>query len=257
VDLAAAGELPRLVTWDDLRGVLHNHTTASDGTGTLAEMAAGAADRGWGWLGIADHSPAAHYANGLDAARLAEQGRAIDAANAAGSGPRLLKGIEADILPDGALDVPAGAAAGLDYVVASVHSSFRLAEEVQTERLVRAVSDPACRVLGHPTGRLLLARPGYAVDLERVLAACAEHGVAVEINASPYRLDLDWRWARRALEMGIMLVVNPDAHAVAGLDDARWGVMMARKAGATAADLLNTMEADELLAWMAEGKARR
>ena len=129
--------------------------------------------------------------------------------------------------------------AGLDYVVASVHSSFRLTEEAQTERILAAVRHPACRVLGHPTGRLLLARPGYPVDLERVLDGCAENGVAVEINASPYRLDLDWRWARRALDRGIKLVINPDAHSVEGLDNVRWGVDVARKAGATAAEIVN------------------
>jgi DNA polymerase (family 10) len=132
--------------------------------------------------------------------------------------------------------------------VASVHSNFRLSEEQQTDRLVRAVSHPACRVLGHPTGRLLLARPGYAVDLEAVLQACAEHGVAVEINASPYRLDLDWRWARRALELGLKLAVNPDAHSTAGLSDLRWGLSVARKAGATTADLVNCMPIEEFLA---------
>jgi DNA polymerase (family 10) len=159
----------------------------------------------------------------------------------------IVKGLEADILADGSLDIPEGCEDGLEYVVASVHSAFRLPEEAQTERLVRAVSHPACRVLGHPTGRLLLARPGYAVDLERVLSACAEHSVAVEINASPYRLDLDWRWARRALALGLKLAINPDAHSTEGLDDVRWGVGIARKAGATAADLINCQDIAEFI----------
>ena len=133
-------------------------------------------------------------------------------------------------------------------MVASVHSVFGLSEEAQTARVVRAVSHPACRVLGHPTGRLLLARPGYAIDVERVLRACAEHGVAVEINASPYRLDLDWRWARRALELGLKLAVNPDAHSTDGLADVRWGLAVARKAGATAEDLVNCAPIDDFLA---------
>ena len=148
----------------------------------------------------------------------------------------MVKGLEADILADGSLDIPEGCEEDLEYVVASVHSSFRLAEETQTDRLVRAVSHPACRVLGHPTGRLLLARPGYRVDLEKVLAACARHGGAVEINASPYRLDL-----------GLKLAVNPDAHSTEGLDDVRWGVAVARKAGATAADLVNCSEIEDFL----------
>jgi len=247
VERAAAGALPELVKAEDLLGVLHNHTTDSDGAATVEAMAAAARDHGWSFFGVADHSPVASYANGLSAERLRDQWRRIDELNAAEPGLRVVKGLEADILTDGSLDIPDGCDAGLEYVVASVHSAFRLAEEAQTERLVRAVSRPACRVLGHPTGRLLLARPGYAVDLERVLAACAENGVAVEINASPYRLDLDWRWARRALDLGLKLAVNPDAHSTAGLDDVRWGVAVARKAGATAADLINCAPIDDFL----------
>jgi DNA polymerase (family 10) len=247
VDLAAAGELPELVVLEDLHGVLHNHTTDSDGAATLEEMAAAARGHGWSFFGVADHSPVASYANGVSAERLRDQWRRIDEFNGPLSGFRIVKGIEADILTDGSLDIPEGCEEGLEYVVASVHSAFRLTEGAQTERLVRAVSHPACRVLGHPTGRLLLARPGYAVDLERVLEACAEHGVAVEINASPYRLDLDWRWARRALDLGLKLAINPDAHATGGLDDVRWGVAVARKAGATKTDLINCGDIEEFI----------
>lgn len=248
IDAAAGRRLPDLVALDDLRGVLHNHTTDSDGADPLEVMAAAAADRGWSFFGVADHSPTAFYANGVDAARLLDQIERADRWNAANPALRIVKGLEADILGDGRLDIPDGCVDGLDMVVASVHSSFRLSEEVQTERIVAAVRHPACRVLGHPTGRLLLARPGYQVDLERVLAACAEEGVAVEINASPYRLDLDRRWAGRALELGVKLAVDPDAHAVDGLDHVRWGVDVARRAGATRDDLVNCMEVDELLA---------
>ena len=239
VEAAAGGSLPELVTLDDLQGALHNHTTDSDGAATVEEMAAAARRLGWSYLGIADHSPVARYANGVDADRLRDQWRRIDEINRTSGDLRVVKGLEADILADGTLDIPEGCEEGLEYVVASVHSGFRLAREEQTERLVRAVSHPACRVLGHPTGRLLLARAGYPVDLERVLETCAEHRVAVEINASPYRLDLEWRWARRAIELGVQLVVNPDAHAPEGLADVRWGVAVARKAGATTADLIN------------------
>jgi DNA polymerase (family 10) len=247
IELATAGTLPELVVLEDLHGVLHNHTTDSDGAATLEEMATAARGHGWSFFGVADHSPVASYANGVSAERLRDQWRRIDEFNASLSEFRIVKGIEADILTDGSLDIPEGCEEGLEYVVASVHSAFRLAEAAQTERLVRAVSHPACRVLGHPTGRLLLARPGYAVDLERVLEACAEHGVAVEINASPYRLDLDWRWARRALDLGLKLAVNPDAHETGGLDDVRWGVAVARKAGATAADLVNCSDIEEFV----------
>ncbi len=248
VVLAAAGRLPELVTETDLAGALHNHTTDSDGVASVAEMTAAAAGLGWTFLGIADHSPVATYANGVSAERLREQWRCIDELNAAGKGPRVVKGLEADILSDGSLDLPDGCEDGLEYVVASVHSAFRLAGERQTERLEAAVRHPACRVLGHPTGRLLLARPAYEFDLERVLTECAEHGVAVELNASPYRLDLDWRWARRALELGLRLVVNPDAHSTGGLADVRWGLAMARKAGAAPADLVNCMRIEEFIA---------
>jgi len=247
LDSAAQGVVPDLVEVADLRGVLHNHTTDSDGTASLEEMAAAAADRGWIFFGVADHSPAAFYANGVDARRLRDQWARADAWNAANRGLRIVKGLEADILTDGRLDIPEGCEQGLDYVVASVHSSFRLTEQAQTERILSAVRHPACRVLGHPTGRLLLARPGYPVDLERVLDGCADNGVALEINASPYRLDLDWRWARRALDRGIKLVINPDAHSVEGLDNIRWGVDVARKAGATAAEIVNCHDIDAFL----------
>jgi len=247
VAAAARHALPVLVELGDLRGALHNHTTDSDGTASVAEMADAARALGWNFLGIADHSPAAHYANGLSADRLLAQWRVIDELNAGGD-LLLIKGIEADILTDGRLDLPAGCEAGLEYVVASVHSSFRMTVEVQTERILAAVRHPACRVLGHPTGRLLLARPGYELDLERVLEACAEAGVAVEINASPYRLDLDTTWARRAIELGVLLAVNPDAHDAEGLADVRWGVAVARRAGAEARHLVNC---GDLEGWLA------
>ncbi len=239
VELARQGRLPALVAATDLEGALHNHTTDSDGTATVEEMAAAAAALGWRYLGLADHSPVAIYAHGVDDQRLRAQWRRVEQWNAAHPELRLVRGLEADILGDGRLDLDEAWGDGLEYVVASVHSSFRLSRAAQTERLVRAVRHPRCRILGHPTGRLLLARPGYDVDLEAVLAACAETGVAVEVNASPYRLDLDWRWARRALELGVRLALNPDAHATAGLADLRWGLLVAQKAGATAADVVN------------------
>ena len=245
---AADGTLPDLVTMEDVLGTLHNHTADSDGVATVAEMAAAAWARGWTFFGVADHSPVAVYANGVTVERLRDQWRRIDELNRDGSGIRIVKGLEADVLSDGTLDIPPGFEDGLEYVVASVHSAFRLSKELQTERIVSAVSHPACSVLGHPTGRLLLARPGYAVDLEQVLQACLEHGVAVEINASPYRLDLDWRWCRRALEVGVRLVIDTDAHSTEGLDDFRWGLAVARKAGATAADLINCAPIEGFLA---------
>ena len=234
---AAEGTLPALVKEGDLIGAVHAHTTDSDGTASLAEMAAAAAGLGWSLLGIADHSQVAAYAHGLDADRLRAQGKAIEAHNARGGRPLLLRGLEADILPDGALDLPEGVP--LDFVMASVHSSFRQSLEAQTARLVRAVSRGRGTILGHPTGRLLLAREGYPVDLEAVLQAAAKSGAAVEINAHPFRLDLDWRWVRRAVVLGVPVVIAPDAHDPAGLADVRWGLGIARKGWATAKDVLN------------------
>jgi DNA polymerase (family 10) len=178
---------------------------------------------------------------------LRRQGDLIDTLNQRGDLPRLFKGLEADILPDGTLDVPDECRADLDYVVASVHSTFRLSKHAQTERVISAVRDPSCRVLGHPTGRLLLARPGYEIDLDRVLEACADNGVAAEINASPYRLDLDHVWARKAIALGVDLIVNPDAHSTVGLEDVRWGIMVARRAGASASEILNC---GDMQAWI-------
>jgi DNA polymerase (family 10) len=248
VAAAVGGSAPELVTIDDLLGALHNHTTDSDGAASVRDMALAAGARGWSFFGVADHSPAARYANGVDADRLRRQWQRIDEINADEGMPRVVKGLEADILPDGSLDIPDGCGDGLEYVVASVHSSFKMDPQEQTRRLVKAAEHPACRVLGHPTGRLLLARPGYELDLERVLIACAENGVAAEINASPYRLDLDWRWARRALQLGVRLIVNPDAHSPEGLDDLRWGVAVARKAGARRRDVVNCADIGEFLA---------
>ncbi len=237
VAAAASGALPELLEERDVAGAVHVHTTDSDGTASLDEMAAAAASLGWSLLGIADHSQAAAYAHGLDAARLRAQGEAIAARNAAGGTPLLLRGVEADILADGALDLPDGVP--LDFVVASVHSSFRQSSEAQTTRLMRAVARGRGTILGHPTGRLLLAREGYQVDLEAVLQAAAASGAAVEINAHPFRLDLDWRWVRRARALGVPISIGPDAHEPSGLADVHWGVGTARKGWATARDVLN------------------
>ncbi|HQT95292.1 MAG TPA: helix-hairpin-helix domain-containing protein, partial [Thermoanaerobaculaceae bacterium] len=238
IEAAAAGALPELVRETDILGALHVHTTDSDGTAPLDAMADAAAALGWSLLGIADHSQAAAYAHGLDAARLRAQGDAVAARNARGGAPLVLRGTEADILADGALDLPEGVP--LDFVVASVHSSFRQSREAQTARLVRAVSRGPGTILGHPTGRLLLAREGYQVDLEAVLQAAAASGAAVEINAHPFRLDLDWRWVRRAVALGVPISIGPDAHDPSGLADVRWGVGIARKGWATAGHVLNT-----------------
>ena len=255
---AAARRLPQLVGDADIRGILHAHTDSSDGIHTLEEMADATRARGYGYFGVADHSQSAGYAGGLKLDQIERQHVLIDRLNARRRGPfRIFKGIESDILPDGSLDYPEEVLAQFDFIVASVHSRFRLDRKTQTERIVRAVGNPHTTILGHATGRQLLRRPGYDVDLEKVLAACAEHGVAVEVNANPWRLELDWRWHARALDLGCMLSINPDAHSIAELDLTHWGVEMARKGGVSKDRVLNCMTLRDITAFFADRKARR
>jgi len=240
IERAEEGSLPDLLDPSAIRGTFHVHTTWSDGRASLEEMAAGAADLGWEYLGIADHSRAAAYAGGLSVDQVRAQWRAIDDWNRQGSKPFLFKGIECDILVDGALDYPDEILLGFDFVVASVHSRFGLPPAEMTRRLVRAVSHPCVTFLGHPTGRLLLAREGYDFDYDTVLDAAEAGGVLVELNANPHRLDIDWRTLRGWLARGCRTSIHPDAHSVAGLRDVDWGVAIARKAGTEARHVLNT-----------------
>jgi DNA polymerase (family 10) len=248
VEAAAGGALPALVNDGDIRGVFHVHTTFSDGSATPAEMAAAARARGWRYLGVTDHSRTAVYARGLRLEAVAEQRREIERLNAAEPDFAIFAGIECDILADGSLDYPDEVLAGFDFVIASVHSAFRQSEADMTRRIIRAMENRYVGVLGHPTGRILLARDGYAVDLAAVIAAAADTGTVIEINASPYRLDLDWRWCRKAREAGVLLTVNPDAHAPEELDYVPYGTAVARKGWLSAADIVNTRPAAEALA---------
>ncbi|MCU0450140.1 MAG: PHP domain-containing protein [Bernardetiaceae bacterium] len=241
IELAQQQKLPTLLEMSDLRGILHNHSTYSDGKHTLAEMAQACRDLGYEYLGISDHSQSAFYANGLTADRVKRQHEEIAALNAQLAPFRIFKGIEADILNDGALDYPDEVLASFDFIVASIHSNLRMDREKATQRLLRAVANPYTTILGHPTGRLLLRREGYPIDHEAILQACAQHGVVVEINANPWRLDLDWRWVRRAIELGVRLSINPDAHEREGYADMRYGVLVARKGGAERAHVLNAL----------------
>lgn len=229
-----------LVASEDLQGAFHVHTTYSDGTASVRDMALAARALGWRYIGISDHSEAAFYAHGLTRARIEEQRREIEALNAELEGITILHGIEADILADGALDYDDETLAGLDFVIGSIHSRFSQDREAMTNRLVTALANPRLTMLGHMSGRLLLSRDPYDFDLEAVLAAAARHGKAIELNANPHRLDIDWRHLARARDLGIAIAINPDAHSPAGLGDVRWGVEMARKGGLTAADVLNT-----------------
>jgi len=251
VALSAANKLPKLVTDKDIRGILHAHTDRSDGVNTLEQMAEATRKRGYEYFGVADHSKSAHYAGGLSVEEIEEQLAEADRLNKTYNGKfRIFKGIESDILPDGSLDYPDNVLSCFDFIVASVHSQFRKDRKEQTERILRAVSNPFVTILGHMTGRQLLRRPGYEVDIERILRACADHHVAVEINANPWRLDLDWRWHGRALELGCIMSINPDAHSTSEIDLTHWGVKMARKGGVPANRVLNAMDLSAISKWL-------
>lgn len=247
IELALKGRLPNLVNDEDLRGILHCHTDASDGTETLETMAEATRQRGFEYFGVADHSKSAHYAGGLSVEEIMQQHRKADRLNKRfGRDFQILKGIESDILADGSLDYPSEVLKRFDFVVASIHGRFKLDRKAQTQRLLRAISNPHTTMIGHMTGRQLQRRPGYEIDVEKVLQACAKHDVAVEINAHPWRLDLDWRWHQAALDFGCMMSINPDAHSIPELDHMHWGVEMARKGGVPTDRVLNAMTLPEI-----------
>jgi DNA polymerase (family 10) len=241
IDAAEKHKLPHLIEWSNLRGTFHNHTTASDGRATLEDMVAAAKELGLEYLGIADHSKASFQANGLDEKRLASQVARIAELNAADSDFRIFAGTECDILKDGTLDFPDEVLATLDYVVASIHSSFTMPEAEMTKRIIRAMENPHVTMLGHLTGRLLLSREPYQVNIPAILDAAAATGTIIELNASPRRLDMDWRWWPLAREKGVKCAINPDAHSTAGLQDLIFGVGIARKGWLTKNDVINTL----------------
>ena len=241
IELAEAGDLPRLIELGDLRGAFHNHTTASDGHNTLAEMAAAAAALGWEYLGIADHSKSSVQAKALSVEKVLRQLAEIRAFNASKKCPtHIFAGIECDILTDGRLDFEDKLLAQLDYVVVSVHNAMTQDEAVMTARIIRAIENPHATMLGHLTGRVLLQREGYRVDVAKVLDAAIANQVVVELNASPWRLDMDWRHWRKAAERGVLCAINPDAHDTAGLAHVRAGINAARKSWLTREQVLNT-----------------
>ena len=241
-EIVAAQEhrLPKLIEADDLAGVFHCHSDWSDGGATLEEMATAARDLGMKYFGFADHSQSLTIANGLSPERVRLQQLEIDALNKKLRGIHLFKGIECDILADGSLDYDNDVLASFDYVVASVHSHFKQPEAEMTARICRAIRNPHVTMLGHATGRLILRREGYKVDLERVLQTAAETGTMIEINASPHRLDLDWIHCKRAKALGVLIVINPDAHSTAEIELTRYGVDVARRGWLTKEDVFNT-----------------
>jgi DNA polymerase (family 10) len=254
LDAAARDALPSLLTVDDLHGCLHNHSTYSDGSDSLHEMAEAARALGFSYFGICDHSQSLQIASGLSPDAVREQHAAVRTLNDEFDDDfRVFHGIESDVLRDGSLDYDDETLSLLDFVVASVHTGFSMTEEEATERIVRAVRNPHTRILGHPTGRLLLVREGYPLDHERVIEACAEHDVAIELNANPYRLDLDWRWVRRATDAGVPISINPDAHATEELEYVKWGVAVARKGWLSPHQCLNARSLADFAAWIDRG----
>lgn len=255
IEAAEQGKLPELVTETDIRGVFHNHTTSSDGHNTLEEMTAAAEALGFDYLGIADHSKSSFQARGLDEAKLEAQIAEIRRLNESKKFKTwVFAGTECDILPDGRLDFSAATLAQLDYVVVSVHSSFRQEREVMTQRIIRAIESEHVTMLGHLTGRLLLEREAYEVDVDKVVDAAIANGVVIELNASPMRLDMDWRHWRKAAEKGLLTSINPDAHRTAQLDYFRVGVGAARKGWLTKAQVLNTRPLAEMKKWLAAAR---
>jgi DNA polymerase (family 10) len=256
VELAAAGRIPQLVETTDLRGMFHVHSTHSDGRATFAQTFERLVALGYQYVGVTDHSPAAIYARGLTPERLEEQWAEIESLRPRFPSLTIFRGTEADILADGSIDYGDDVLARFDFVIASVHSSFHLPVKEQTERLVSAVRNPRVTMLGHVTGRRLLARSGLSADLPAVLAAAAESGCLVETNGSPHRLELDWRLGDAARAAGVVTSINPDAHDLAALEHVRWGVGVARKAGFSKQDVLNTRSAQAVAAALEQLRAR-
>ena len=247
IDVAERGPIPDLIEIEAIKGAFHNHTTASDGRSSLSEMTAAAQERGWEYWGVADHSKASFQANGLDEARLEAQIESVRALNESGEfSTYVFSGIECDILPDGTLDLDQDILMRLDYVVSSVHSSFSQSNEEMTARIIKAIEHPATTMLGHLTGRLLLKRDGYEVDARKVVDAAIANSVVIELNANPYRLDMDWRLWKSAAEKGLLSSINPDAHAPEHFAFVEAGVNVARKGWLMAENVINTLPLNDV-----------
>jgi len=256
VDMSQSAQLPVLLEMSDLKGSFHNHSTYSDGKNTIREMAQKCIDSGYQYLGMADHSKSAFYASGLQEFQVAQQHEEIDRLNDELAPFKIFKGIESDILNDGSLDYDDSILATFDFIVASIHSNLNMDKTKAMTRLLRAIENPYTTFLGHPTGRLLLSRAGYPVDHKVLIDACAKNKVIIEINANPWRLDLDWRWVHYALDQGVMLSINPDAHEIDGIDDMYFGVCVGRKGGLSKKETFNAMGLKDVEKYLAERKSK-
>jgi DNA polymerase (family 10) len=250
VALARKGLLDQVLPWDGIQGVFHNHTTRSDGTASLEEMVVAAKNLGYKYIGISDHSQSAFYASGLKTDSLLEQEREVKDLQDKYPEIRIFWGIESDILADGSLDYPDSFLKKFDFVVASVHSRFQMDKEAMTDRLLYAIRNPYTRFLGHATGRILLGRKGYDLHMEKIIAEAASHDVAIELNASPSRLDIDWRWGGELRKNHTKISINPDAHATSELEDTRYGIAMARKSLVPVSQIVNTQSAAKVEQWL-------
>ena len=254
---AAENKLPAFIQTKDIKGIIHSHSTWSDGVHTIEQMALAAIEKGYEYLVISDHSKSAFYANGLQIDRIKAQHREIDALNKKLAPFVIFKSVESDILNDGSLDYPDDILESFDLVIASIHSNLKMTEEKAMMRLLNAINNPYTSILGHPTGRLLLSRKGYPVNHEEIIAACANNNVVLELNAHPRRLYMDWRWIPQALENDVLISINPDAHAVEGFEDGRYGVLVAQKAGLSAAQNLSSFDLSEMMEFISYQQAKR
>ena len=246
-----------IVKLEQLKGCIHNHSTYSDGVNTIEEMISTAEEKNYEYFVMTDHSKSAFYANGLEIERLREQGDALRLLDQQNEGIRIFSGIESDILSNGDLDYPDDVLAELDLVIASVHSNLKMDKNKATSRILKAIENPFTSILGHPTGRLLLSRKAYPLDMYAIIDACADHDVAIEINANPLRLDIDWRYIQYAVSKNVLLSINPDAHSIKGIDDNLWGVWAARKGALPISHCLNAMPLDEFEDWLRNQHEKR
>lgn len=257
IEQARINQLPVVIQPNDIKGIIHSHSKWSDGTNTLEEMAAAAIEQGFEYLVISDHSRSAFYASGLDIDRVYAQHQQVDELNQKFAPFRIYKSIESDILNDGSLDYPDDVLAGFDLVIASIHSNLKMPEEKAMMRLLNAIENPYTSILGHMTGRLLLSRNGYPVDHAKIIDACAANAVVIELNAHPRRLDMDWRWINLALEKGVLISIDPDAHYIEGYNDCRYGVLAAQKAGLTKENNLSSFSRDAFEAFLVQQHSKR